>query len=642
MRNFNNKEIELLSPAGNISILGDLIKMPCDAFYVGGKMFNMRMHRSNFNFSDKELQEAIALCHIEGKKIYVTVNNLMTDTEVSSSLDFLYFLEELQPDGIIIQDLSIINLINKHNINLTMHSSVMMNVHNENMVKELYALGITRAVVSREIDLSQILRWSLSTPMEFEYFIHGDMCSVHGSQCYYSNMIFGKSSNRGMCMKPCRWHYKMKLKGKEHNTSYPLAVKDMYMYENIPELINAGVSSFKIEGRMRESDYIKKLLIAYGDSIDRYLEDPIYYDRTKNSAELYENRMRDFSTSYAFGKPQLDFNNHRYEGTGYFYSTGKVFSKPLEEHSITNEKISSFKSIRDNNNDKSRVPLVSVKIDTLEQLQISINNSVDIIYINSENFIKEHHLSIKAITELAKVKGNSRLVISLPKITEDYTFERYDFLLSNPEYLSAIDGIMVSNIGALHRYKDIGIPFYGDITLNIYNNTSKEVYKEYGLLNTPLSIELKQRELIEFTKNNDDSGLEIVVHGSPSIMYMDLDIHLNAVNSTILRDKDNQYFNNETLTIIDENGHEHPVYRDNMGKNHMMLYKDICLMPIIKELIFMGINIFRLEISHYSCGDFENILVKYKEAINNPEYASQVYNTLEPNHMGFSLGSLNF
>ncbi|MFZ7131409.1 MAG: U32 family peptidase [Eubacteriales bacterium] len=644
MRTFNNKKVELLAPAGNYNILYDLINTPCDAFYVGGKMFNMRMHRHDFNFSQDELKNAVELSHENEKRIYVTVNNLMTDFEISSCLDYLFYLEELKPDGIIIQDFGIASMIGENNISLPMHSSVMMNVHNEEMVKKLYSFGITRTVVSREIDLHTISGWSKSTPMEFEYFVHGDMCSVHGSQCYYSNFTFGQSSNRGLCMKPCRWQYKIRYNGDAFEPSFPLAVKDMYMYENIPELIYAGICSFKIEGRMRESDYLAKIIKAYGNTIDRFIEDPIYYDRETDKKELYEHRMRDFSTGYAFRKPQLDFNNHRYEGTGYFYSTGKVFSHPIEEHSIHPAKLHAFEKMCSDADmqDKKTIPLLSVRVDTLQQLKMCVAYEVDFIYINTENFVKEHGLNIESILALSENKGNSKLILALPKMTVDDSFEKFDAVLHLPSVRKSIDGLMVSNIGALERYKHLDIPLYGDITLNIYNNTAKAFYLDQGLKNIPLSIEMKRKELLDFAKHHHGSALEIVAHGSPTIMYLDLDVYLNTLKKTPLKLENNKHFSKSTLVLVDDEGFEHPVYRDNMGRNHMMLYKDICLMPLVKPLLHLGVSIFRLEIAHYSTEDLEKVVKAYRDAFHDMEHIKDIYQQLVPNHMGFSLGSLYY
>ncbi|MFZ7121299.1 MAG: U32 family peptidase [Eubacteriaceae bacterium] len=644
MRYFNNKEVELLAPAGNYAIFEKLIQSNCDAFYLGGKQFNMRMHRNNFNFSNSEIKTAIQLAHENNKKVYITVNNLMNDKEVSQCEEYLYYLEQLQPDALIIQDLSIIQLIYKNNLNLNMHSSVMMNVHNLEMINKLTSLGISRVVVSREIDLKTIKHWNSHTQMEFEYFIHGDMCSTHGSQCYYSNLIFNNSSNRGLCMKPCRWDYKIKYKGNYYNSEFPMAVKDMYMYENIPELINAGVSSFKIEGRMRDVDYLETIINAYGDSIDRYISDPIFYDRCKYSKELYENRKRDFSTAFAFGNPRLDFINRRYEGTGYFYSHGKVFSKPIAEHSIDERVIVKTKStLKDHHICKLNNPLsLSVKADTLAQVKVAIKHNVEFIYINTENFTNNNELSMHNILKLNKVKNNCKLILSLPKMTFDDTFEKYDYVLSDKHFREIIDGIMVSNLGAFERYKDFNIPIYGDNTLNVMNNQSNKFYNDLGIKNTILSIEMNSNNLKNFMENNHNDNIEIIAHGSPTIMYMELDLYENLNKLKPLYPEDNKYFENDVMVLIDNEGYEHPIYKDTAGKNHLMLYKDICLLPLIPELTLLGVKIYRLEISHYNIKDYENIIRTYKKALTYPSNSIDIFKELNPNHMDFSFGSLHF
>ena len=259
-RYFNQQEVELLAPAGNFEIFKQILHSGADAFYLGGKILNMRLHRKDFNFSNDEIVEAIQMAHELGKKVYVTVNNLLSSEDLLETEHYLRFLESAAPDAIIVQDMSIIALVQKLKLNLNIHASVMMNVHNLETIKKLRELGVTRVVTSRDIDLNTVKLFSAQTDMEFEYFVHGDMCVAHGAQCTYSGILFGNSSNRGRCMKPCRWGYKINHGNLQYNTTFPMAVKDMYMYEHIPELIDAGVVSFKIEGRMRDAEYLICLL----------------------------------------------------------------------------------------------------------------------------------------------------------------------------------------------------------------------------------------------------------------------------------------------------------------------------------------------------------------------------------------------
>ena len=402
-RYFNNQEVELLAPVGTFEIFKQVIHSGADAVYLGGKIFNMRMHRKGFNFTDEELAEAVKITHDLGKKIYITVNNLLSSEDLKQAKDYLTYLSELKPDAIIVQDMSIVYLVNELGLDLNIHASVMMNTHNLETIKALRELGVTRVVTSRDIDLETVKYFSRQTDMEFEYFVHGDMCVAHGSQCTYSGILFGKSGNRGLCMKPCRWGYKMNQGGNQYNTTFPLAVKDMYMYENIPELIEAGVGSFKIEGRMREADYLLGIINSYSDAINRYIEDPIFYDRQKDSKTLYENRKRDFSTAYAFCKPGLSNINERWEGTGKFYSTGKVFSKPVEESEMKDSRVQQIKSMLATGDIKTHRPTLSVKVNSYQAAMMAIEEGVEKIYLSGEVFQPQLPFSVKEIRKIREI-----------------------------------------------------------------------------------------------------------------------------------------------------------------------------------------------------------------------------------------------
>ena len=203
-RYFNNQEVELLAPVGNFEIFKEVIHSGADAVYLGGKIFNMRMHRKDFNFTNEELEEAIKIAHSLDKKLYITVNNLLSYEDLLQAKEYLMYLDKIKPDAIIVQDMAVIKLIKDLGLGLNIHSSVMMNVHNLETVKKLQELGITRIVTSRDIDLKTVKEFAVQSNMEFEYFVHGDMCVAHGAQCLYSGMLFGKSGSRGLCMKPCR------------------------------------------------------------------------------------------------------------------------------------------------------------------------------------------------------------------------------------------------------------------------------------------------------------------------------------------------------------------------------------------------------------------------------------------------------
>nr|MDA3846101.1 U32 family peptidase [Vallitaleaceae bacterium] len=452
-KTFNGKKIELLAPAGNMEIFKKVVHANCDALYFGGKRLNMRMIRKGFNFSNDEIQEAVTMAHQLNKKVYITVNNMINDYETAEATEYLHFLEDVNVDGIIIQDLGILQICKEEKINgLAIHSSVMMNVHNLEFINTLKDFGVSRVVLSREMDLNSAKLLQIQTDIETEYFVHGDICAVNDANCYYSSILWGNSSNRGRCFKPCRWSYSIKKDGSVFSTKYPLAAKDMYMYEHIPELIEANVTSFKIEGRMRDADFIVDLVNKYGEAIDRYIENPLAFNRKKYSKELFENRKRDFTTAYAFSKPGLDFINTRYEGTGKFYSTGKVFSTPTEEPDLTDEVIRTINNALSNcsSNKSVNKQQLSVKVNNYAQAQLCIELGVNRVYLPAEVFKPDQVITTDELQGLVAIKNTTELYLDLPQMMDELQFDIIDQYLS--KYGNLLDGLLVSNLGAVKRY----------------------------------------------------------------------------------------------------------------------------------------------------------------------------------------------
>lgn len=637
---FNGQQVELLAPAGNFEIFKEIIHTGADAVYFGGKQFNMRMHRKDFNLTDEEMKEAIRLAHELGKKVYITVNNLYSMDEIEGVKEYLKYLDEIGPDGLIVQDMSIIELINQLELNLVVHSSVMMNVHNLATIKELRDLGVTRIVASREMSLQQIKELSLQTDMEFEYFVHGDMCIAHGSQCTYSGMLFGQSSNRGLCMKPCRWELQIKKDGKVYDTKFPMAVKDMAMYQHIPELLEAGVVSFKIEGRMRDIAYLKGLIEIYRDAIDRYIEDPLCYDRAVHKEAIETNRKRDLSTAYAFGKPGLKNINRRYEGTGKFYSTGKVFSKPTIERETTKERINEVKEVIKTYEGKKeeKMACLAVKVNHYEAAKMAIEEGVPIIYLSGEVYEPHKPFSKEEIKQLTALKGKSKIYLGMPRMMFEPDFKRYI------QYLKAqdlgIDGVLTTNLGAITTYKNEGLELIGDFSLNIYNTLAANFYKKAGLTRGTLSLETPLENMLKVVSESA-LPLEIVVHGAPAVMYMEHDLYENidVLEGTSI---DGDSGKEGILYLLDDKGQEHPVYRDNQGRNHMLLTKELSYLPFIKELQAMGAGYFRIEGCHYETEALREVIRAYKAVLNGEKDGLEMQESLKYNNNGYTLGAIQF
>lgn len=638
-RYFNGKEIELLAPAGTFEIFKAVIESNCDAVYFGGPVLNMRMMRKGYNLSHEEIIEAVAIAHSMDKKVYVTVNNLFSEEDVQEAREYLRFLDGARPDALIVQDMAVLELIREMELTVPVHASVMMNVHNLEMIYALRDLGVSRVVTSREMDLQTAKLLGSKSGMELEYFIHGDMCSVHGANCYFSSQVFGMSSNRGKCMKPCRWDYRIKRDGYVYPAEYPLAVKDMFMYEHLPELIESGITSFKIEGRMRDKEFMVMLANSYGEAIDRYIDDPLGFDRTVDSKELHKNRKRDFSTAYAFGKPGLTNINRRYEGTGKFYSTGKVFSTPTAERELSEERVMQLRErLAEGIQTKKTKPELAVRVNNMEQARLVLEMGVESLYLPGDVFEPDRPFTKQDIKELGAIKGRTKLYLGMPRMMTELHFNQYDHLL-NGEKLP-IDGLMITNLGAIRRYRGTGYPMIGDANLNVYNHLSAGLYAGLGLTKLTVSPEMTLEHFATFISRSD-LQLEVVAHGTPALMYMEHDLYENTEVMEPIGEEDNQFVRNDVLVLKTDKG-ENPVYRDQYGRCHLLFAKELCYLPMLDEMSAMGVSSFRIEGATYSTEELRAIIAAYQAAINGSETEDDLLGGLKPVYAGYTLGSLQF
>lgn len=267
---YNKVMCELLSPAGNIESLNAAVNAGCDAVYLGIKSFNARMRTTNFAFN--QLQAATDALHNRGKKIYVTVNTVIIESELERLYRLLHYLDRIGVDAIIVQDFATIRMAKEFFPNLELHASTQMNVESVAAVKLLQSNGVKRAVLARELSLSEITKIKQETSAALEVFVHGALCISESGLCQFSSYLGGKSANRGQCTQACR-----RLYSAQHSegvkTLYYFSPRDLCLIEKIPDLIAAGVDSFKIEGRMKSAEYVGAVTKAYRYVIDNYKND---------------------------------------------------------------------------------------------------------------------------------------------------------------------------------------------------------------------------------------------------------------------------------------------------------------------------------------------------------------------------------
>ncbi len=267
------KQVELLAPAGSMEALQAAVQNGCDAVYLGGKMFGARAFANNFD--DEQIIEAIAYAHVYGVKVYVTMNTLIYDHEIDDALSYAYFLYTHDVDAVIVQDLGLLERIRVQIPQLEVHASTQMHVHNEEGIRYMRDIGVKRVVLPRETSLSEIQKYS-ALGVDLEVFVHGAICVSYSGQCYMSSLLYDRSGNRGSCAQPCRMQYQLckeengKVTTVKSVGSYLLSPKDLNTLAYIPELIDAGITSFKIEGRMKRPEYVAQIVSLYRKAIDAY------------------------------------------------------------------------------------------------------------------------------------------------------------------------------------------------------------------------------------------------------------------------------------------------------------------------------------------------------------------------------------
>ncbi len=279
------KRVELLSPAGGYETMVGAFNAGADAVYLGGSKFGARAYADNFDRD--QVLDAISYAHLHDKKIYMTVNTLVKENEYGELYDFMLPYADRGLDGVIVQDLGVMRLIRQEFPGIELHASTQQTVTGVYGAKLLKERGCSRVVPARELSLSEMKAIRDEADIEVEAFIHGAMCYCYSGICLFSSVVGGRSGNRGRCAQPCRLPYRMNGKSGEQ---YPLSLKDMSTIAIIPELIEAGIDSFKIEGRMKKPEYSAGVTALYRKYIDKYYENPMGdHSVSKEDMEILRN-----------------------------------------------------------------------------------------------------------------------------------------------------------------------------------------------------------------------------------------------------------------------------------------------------------------------------------------------------------------
>ena len=320
------RKIELLVPASSLEVLKIAVIFGADAVYIGGEAFGLRAKAKNF--SKEDMAEGIAFAHEHGVKVYVTVNILAHNDDLPGVREYLQELKELKPDALIIADPGIFTYAREICPEIECHISTQANNTNYETYRFWYRLGAKRVVTARELSLKEIqeIRANIPDDMEIETFVHGAMCISYSGRCLLSNYLVGRDANQGACTHPCRWKYSIveeKRPGEympvfeNERGTYIFNSKDLCMVEHMDDVLNSGIDSLKIEGRMKTALYVATVARTYRKAIDDYLESPEKY---KVNMSWYQEQIsnctyRQFTTGFFYGKP--DENTQIYDNNTY-------------------------------------------------------------------------------------------------------------------------------------------------------------------------------------------------------------------------------------------------------------------------------------------------------------------------------------
>lgn len=342
------KKPELLAPAGNLEKLKMSVLYGADAVYLGGKSFGLRAFGGNF--SREDLREAMEFAHARGKKVYVTVNIFPHNGDLEGLPDYLEYLQEIQADALLVADLGVFMMCRKLIPDMELHVSTQANNTNWATVNVWKDLGASRVVLAREMSLAEIREIRTKCDVDLEMFMHGAMCISYSGRCLLSNYFTGRDANRGSCAQSCRWKYALVEEtrpGKyfpieeDERGTYIMNSKDMCLMPNIRDVIESGVDSLKIEGRMKSVHYAASVTKAYRLAIDSYFEDPDHFEvRREWMDELEKVSHRAYTTGFYYHQPTAEdqiYGKTSYDQTSDFVGLVREYD-PVTGYAIVEQR----------------------------------------------------------------------------------------------------------------------------------------------------------------------------------------------------------------------------------------------------------------------------------------------------------------
>lgn len=474
---------ELLSPAGNIECLKAAINNGADACYLGGKSFGARAFAGNF--TNEELKEAVEYAHLYGVKIYITVNTIIYNNEVEEFIEYIKYLYQIGVDALIMQDIGMISLVRQTFPNFEIHASTQLHNHNNEGIKALKDLGVTRIVLDREMTLEQIE--NINVDIEKEVFIHGALCNSYSGCCLFSSLNGGRSGNRGECTQPCRLPYKLIKNGKyiSNEDKYLLSTRELNTIHNFNKLMNSDIISFKIEGRMKSPSYVGYITRIYRKLIDNYQKNnkEIITKEEENNLKILFNRS--FTNGYLFSDKVMNISSSNHQGL----EIGKVIDITPKKIKIKlSDNLYQEDGLRFKQSNKG---MIANFIYNDKNLLINKASKGDIIYLDNKINLKDKDILVKTSSPYL---DKEILSISEKKIKIDINIEEKDNNLSIT--FQDKDNNKVSSV----------LPVEVPLTRNTTKEEIKEKISKLG--NTPfiidtINIDIKKNIFVNMKEINN-------------------------------------------------------------------------------------------------------------------------------------------
>jgi len=601
----SSHNLELLAPVGKMNRLRAVVDAGADAVYLGGKRFNMRALRADFNLSDNEIIQAADILHQKDKKLYITVNNLYSTDEIAELGDYLFFLQDTGVDALIVQDIGVAELCTRLKIKIPLHASVQMGIANLEAVKILAENGFQRVILSKNLALDEIAAIAAGTDIGIEYFVHGDLCISHTGQCYMSSFTGGQSGNRGRCEKPCRWPFKLLADNEEKNNEYQylLAHKDLCLYQHLPELVNAGVSSFKIEGRMRSPEYLSFIVSTYRQALDRFVADAgSYQTDPQELSTLEEHRVRDYTTANLWGRMGR-------EGIA-----GDGLREPViisTAHHFKSSEPGDFKKAAFN---PHPAPEMTVRVAGIDSFRAILKMEPDNIILGCEQIRQNQHnwtpTTIQNAIEMAS-DSRTRVFLETPRIVSQSDLKGIKDLRTMLDDHIRIYGLVVNDLGSLNIFRNLGLPIWAGYGLNVFNSSAAVFLKKEGISRITASLEIDGTNLRSMIQ--EMIPLELMVHGPLPGMVSDYCIIRAAWPETEAECP--MYCLRNECNLMDKCGQKYKIYTDDNCRNYLLYPYDLCLFPYLAHLSSWGIQSIRIDGQYYLPEKLVKVVEIYSEAL---------------------------